>query len=60
MRDGREEGVCGGLVKTKNYGYKTKPYVNLLLYKLTKNVIKQEEFKQMSCMGRQCQKIGVN
>lgn len=39
MGDGREEGVGGGLIKTKNYGYATKPYGNPLLYKLTKNII---------------------
>ena len=46
MGNGSEGMMDGGRIKTKNYGYTTKPYRNPVLYKLTKD-IKEEKFKQM-------------
>lgn len=47
MGNGSEGRVNGGLIKTKNYGYSTKPYGNPVLYKLTKD-IKKRSLKKCS------------
>lgn len=41
MGNGSEGMMDGGLIKTKNYGYTTKPYRNPVLYKLTKDIKKR-------------------